>query len=103
MGGAGLRDDLEFEIDFGRIVEVDEIAVILRADYKDDHDINWESGNIVFSDGSQMPIEMTKTTDPQVFSFEPKKVSWVKLNKLQRELSSAYSALSQIEVFGKDI
>lgn len=100
--GGGLRDDLELEIDFGRIVSIDEIVLYLRADYVDDHDINWESAVIEFSDGSEMPIQMVKTTSPQSYGFDTKQVCWIKLTKLKREVSSAYSALSQIEVFGVD-
>ncbi len=98
--GGGLRDDLEFRLFFGREVIVDEIIIYLRADYKDDHDINWESGVIEFSDGYTMPIKMTKTVEGQSFKIEKRKVSWIKLHHLRREISAAFSALIQIEVFG---
>jgi len=102
--GGGLRDDLEFELYFGRGVIIDEIALLLRADYRNDHDINWESGTIEFSDGSALPIEMMKTTEKQCFKLShPKMVEWIKLNHLKREISSAFSALSQIEVYGKEL
>lgn len=101
--GGGLRDDLVFEIDFGRVVEIDQISIILRADYDGDHDINWHTGNISFSDGSEMPISMIKTTDVQDYTFEPRRIQWIRFNQLKREVSSAYSALSQLEVYGKDL
>ena len=100
--GGGLRDDLEFRLYFGREVLIDEVIIYLRADYKDDHDINWESGIIEFSDGTTLPIKMIKTIEGQSFTFGPKKVTWIKLNHLRREISAAFSALIQIEVFGKE-
>ncbi len=101
--GGGLRDDLEFELYFGRTVVIDEVIITLRADYVDDHDIHWESAVIEFSDSDRLAINMIKTTEPQSFKFEAKEVEWIKLNHLQREISSAFSALSQIQVMGKDI
>ncbi len=100
--GGGLRDDLEFELYFGRPVLIDEVIITLRADYVDDHDIHWESAIIEFSDGECLPINMVKTTESQSFKIEQKEVEWIKLNHLQREKSSAFSALSQIEVMGKE-
>ncbi len=101
--GGGLRDDLEFELYFGRKVCVDEVVVYLRADYEGDHDIHWESGIIEFSDGTTLPIEMHKTTEPMQFSFEEREVEWMKLNHLQREKSSAFSALIELQVMGKEV
>lgn len=100
--GGGLRDDLSFTLDFGREVLVDEIVIYLRADYKDDHDINWESGVITFSNGYVMTIEMKKTIDGQSFKFEPQKIRSFTLDQLKREVSEAFSALTQIEVYGVD-
>lgn len=101
--GGGLRDDLEFTLDFGREVMVDEVVIYLRADYVDDHDVNWESGRLHFSDGDSMAITMTKTNEGQSFKFPPKKISWLKLNELKREISEAFSALTQIEVYGQEV
>ena len=101
--GGGLRDDLTYTLDFGREVLVDELALTLRADYENDHDIHWHDAIVIFSDQSAMPISMIKTTDTQSFKFEQKKIQWLKLTNLKREMSSAYSALSQLEVIGKDL
>lgn len=100
--GGGLRDDLEFKLDFGRDVIIDEIIISLRADYVNDHDINWESGVVEFSDGTTLPIKMIKSSEGQSYKFDPKKVSWIKLNQLKREVSAAFSALVQIEVYGTE-
>ncbi len=100
--GGGLRDDLEFTLFFGREVEIDKIVLYLRADYKDDHDTNWETGTFEFSDGSRIPISMIKTPDPQEFKFESRKCTWVKLTEIYRPVSSAFAALTQIEVYGRE-
>ncbi|NCN05488.1 MAG: carbohydrate-binding protein [Spirochaetales bacterium] len=101
--GGGLRDDLEFSLFFGRPVEIDEVRLTLRADKKNDHDIHWGTGYLVFSDNSEKPIQMTGTTDAQSFSLLPKVVTGLSLNRLTREVSKSFSALSQIEVYGRDI
>lgn len=99
--GGGLRDDLEFTLFFGREVEIDKIVLYLRADYKNDHDTNWETGVFEFSDGSRLPISMIKTAAPQDYRFETKKINWVKLTEIRRPVSSAFAALTQIEVYGR--
>lgn len=98
--GGGLRDDLEFTLDFGRKVTVDEVVIYLRADYKDDHDVNWESGTIEFSNGKQVDLEMGLTENGQSFTFESQTITWLKLKNLKREVSVAFTALTQIEVYG---
>jgi hypothetical protein len=101
--GGGLRDDLEFTLYFGREVEVDKVVLYLRADYVDDHDTNWKTGVFEFSDGSRLPISMIKTAEPQIYSFETRKISWVKLTEIRRPVSSAFAALTEIEVYGKEL
>lgn len=101
--GGGLRDDLVFKLDFGREVLIDEIVIYLRADYADDHDVNWESGLLTFSDGETMRITMKKSEDGQSYPVEKKKVRWIELSELKREVSAAFSALTQFEVYGTDI
>lgn len=100
--GGGLRDDLEFTLFFGRDVEIDKVVLYLRADYVNEHDTNWKTGVLEFSDGSRIPISMIKTADPQTFDFSTKKISWLKLTEIRRPISSAFAALTQIEVYGKE-
>lgn len=98
--GGGLRDDLEFELDFGREVIIDEVVIYFRADMENGHDINWESGTLEFSNGHSMALEMELTKKGQSFKFQPQRVTSIKLKDLKRELSAAFTALTQIEVFG---
>ena len=59
---------------------------------------------LVFSGGGTLEARMEKSVLPHVFSFEKKRVSWVKLRKLHKDESdpSPFPALSQIEVFGSE-
>ncbi len=100
--GGGLRDDLEFRLDFGRPVLIDEIHLYLRADFTDNHDIHWESGILEFSDGHQMTIHMSGNSDADIITFQEKKTHWIKLHHLKREINAAFSALTQIEVYGRE-
>ncbi|SHH45151.1 hypothetical protein [Clostridium grantii] len=99
--GGGLRDDLAFYLYFGRKVKIDEIRLYLRADYINDHDINWYSGTFTFSNGTIMDITMEKTTDYQSYKFDEIEIDSLKFSSLKRELSAAFSALIQIEVYGR--
>lgn len=98
--GGGLREDLEFWIDFGREVIIDEVIIYFRADMKDGHDINWETGRLEFSNGHSIDLKMALTEEGQSFKFEAQTVSSIKLTDLKREVSAAFTALTQIEVFG---
>lgn len=98
--GGGLRDDLEFTLDFGRDVVIDEIVIYFRADLVNDHDVNWESGILECSNGYELPLNMVLTAEGQSFKFDQQKVTWIKLKELKREVSAAFTALTQIEVYG---
>lgn len=98
--GGGLREDLEFWIEFGREVTIDEVVIYFRADMVNDHDINWETGVLEFSNGHSLDLDMALSEEGQSFKFEPQTVTSIKLTNLKREVSAAFTALSQIEVFG---
>ena len=109
--GGGSRDDLEYNLYFGRPVIIDKIVLYLRADYAVNeaglfHDTYWKSAKIVFSDSTEMDISPVKTKKGQEFTFEPKTVTAVSLKSLVRDLdfpTRGFAALSQIEAYGKDI
>ena len=98
--GGGLRDDLAFTLDFGREVTVDEVIIYLRADFVNDHDVNWESGTIEFSNGDSMDFKLENTGEGKSLTFQPNTLTWLKLTRLKREVSAAFTALTQIEVYG---
>lgn len=100
--GTWQREDAEFNVDFGREVEVDKIALYLRADYP--HDTYWDVITIVFSDGTQEDMQMIKSSDAQNIEFDKKRVSWVKLmNFKMADEPAEFAALTEIEVYGTDI
>lgn len=98
--GTDKREDTEFKVDFGREVIIDEIVLFLRSDDFQDHDINWSTGVLEFSDGTKQEINMIKSPEGQSYPFAPKKITWIKLHSLKRAKDDAYAALTQIEVYG---
>lgn len=97
----GINRDPEaaLTIDFGREVEVDAAALTLRADFP--HDSYWTAATLTFSDGSEEILQLVKTSKPQKFTFEKRKITWAKLsNLIKAKDESPFPALTQIEVFG---
>jgi hypothetical protein len=87
-------------IEFGREVIVDKALILLRADFP--HDNYWTQAALVFSDGSREPIKLQKTKKRQMFSFSPRKITWVKLTELMKsDEESPFPALSQWALFGR--
>lgn len=100
--GINRRDDAEFTLDFGRMVEIDRIIIYTRADYP--HDNWWVQGTLEFSDDSNMTIFLQKTGEGQEFVFEKKRIQWLKLKELiKADDPSPFPALTQIEVYGKEV
>lgn len=100
--GINMQDDAEMTVDFGREVEVDKIVMYTRSDFP--HDNWWKKVTLAFSDGTEIEWELKKQSTPHVLSIDTKKISWVKLYKLiKSDDPSPFPALSQIEVYGKDV
>lgn len=58
---------------------------------------------VVFSDGSDLKLDMKKSNEAQMFSFESKQIKWLELCELEKaEDASPFPALMQIEVYGVD-
>lgn len=89
-------------LEFGRPVQIDRLKICLRADFP--HDSYWTEGTITFSDGSVEVLNFQKTDAPQVFPITPRVIEWLTFDKLiKADDESPFPALTQIEVFGKDI
>ena len=83
-------------------MEVDKLAIVLRGDYP--HDSFWTQMTIVFSDGEERVLETTNQLDRQYFEIPLKKTSSITLKDLiKHEDESPFPALTQIEVYGRDI
>lgn len=90
------------KLDFGREVEIDRIVMYLRADFP--HDNWWKQAKVTFSNGQEMHVHLQKTGDGQEIPFEPKRVTWLELSELiQSDEPSPFPALTQIEVYGKNV
>lgn len=100
--GINRDPNAEFKLDFGRDVLVDEVVLTLRADFP--HDNYWEEATLCFSDGSELKMELVKSSERQSIKFEPKKINYVVLKKLKKAKGvSEFPALTQFEVWGCDI
>ena len=101
--GINRQEDAEITIDFGRMIETDKIVIFTRADFP--HDNWWTQITVSFSDGTSMDWKLQDHYRfAQTLKFEKKNVSWVKLgNLLKADDPSPFPALSQIEVYGKDL
>ena len=99
--GIGAREDAWCRLDFGRDVEVDEMALTLRADFP--HDAYWVAGHAVLSDGTDISFSLSKTGDRQRIPLGRHIVRWMRLERMQKSDDfSAFPALTEWEVFGKD-
>lgn len=97
--GIGARTDAELTLDFGREVTIDALTLYLRADFP--HDAYWEQGTAVFSDGSEITFPLKGVSGAQSISFEPKRVSFIRLERLIKcDDPSAFPALRQLEAWG---
>ena len=100
--GINRRDDATFQIEFGRVVEVDKVVLYTRADFP--HDNWWTSVTLTFSDGDVMEVELEKSSLPHIIPLKAKHIEWVQLSKLiKSEDPSPFPALTQIEVYGRDL
>lgn len=91
-----------WRLDFGRMVEVDEAVIYLRADFP--HDAWWQEATLHFSDGSSLVIPLEKTDAGQHMTFPPRQVEWVVLDTLVKaDDPSPFPALTQLELWGRDL
>ncbi|MEE1013518.1 MAG: hypothetical protein U0L92_04310 [Clostridia bacterium] len=109
--GGAVHEDLTLKVYFGRPVEVDKLVLHLRADYAlndqgQEHDTYWHTALIELSDGFSEEINPKKSETGQVFELGKHTAEWFKLSRLdplQHEGSQNFAALTQIELYGKDI
>jgi hypothetical protein len=100
--GIGAREDAWCELDFGRPVIAEKMALTLRADFP--HDAYWTAGHVVLSDGTDLSFSLQKTADRQWIDLGGRTVSWLRLERLVKsDDPSAFPALRQWEVFGRDL
>lgn len=100
--GINMQDDAEMTVDFGREVLADKVVLYTRSDFP--HDNWWRQVTLAFSDGEEIEWQLEKSQLPHVLEIKEKKISWIKLYRLiKADDPSPFPALSQIEVYGRDI
>lgn len=91
----------EWKLSFGRSVTIDELRLVLRADFP--HDNYWTEAKVTFSDGSVEKLSLVKTAQAQVFPIAPRRAEWLTLGELiQAEGPSPFPALTQFEAWGTE-
>ncbi len=90
-----------WQVDFGRVVEIDKVVIVLRADFP--HDSHWHQATLVFSDGHRQTIDLEKKAEPQTFTFEFRRTSSLRLADLVQDEPPGWRALAEVEAWGRDL
>jgi hypothetical protein len=100
--GINQQTDAVLTIDFGRHVEVSQISLLMRHDFP--HDSYWLSLTVEFSDATERMIELSNSQEFQDFKMDKQETTYVRLKNLKKANDkSPFPALTQIEVFGKNL
>ena len=100
--GINRQDDAAMKVDFGRRIRTDKVVLYTRSDFP--HDNWWIRVTLRFSDGSEADFPLEKSTEGHVLTFSEKEVTWIELcNLIKAEDPSPFPALSQIEVYGRNV
>ena len=86
-------------VDFGQVVEADELRLYLRADFP--HDTWWRQASIELSSGEDLPLELARTGARQTFDLGGRHVEWVRLHGLVKADEDGFPGLSQLQVWGR--
>ncbi|MCU0977605.1 MAG: hypothetical protein MUF25_00385 [Pirellulaceae bacterium] len=89
-----------WQVDFGRVVEMDKVVIILRADFP--HDSFWHRATLVFSDGQRRTIDLEQKAESQVFTFEVRTTASLRLEDLVQDEPPGRRALTKVEAWGRD-
>ncbi len=100
--GIGTRTDAALTLDFGREVEIDRLVLFLRADFP--HDAYWVRATATLSDGFSITFPLQGRDGPQEVTLGAHRVRTLTLHDLVKcDMPSAFPALRQIEVYGRDV
>ena len=100
--GIGARTDARLTLDFGREVEIDAMALYLRADFP--HDAYWISGTVTLDDGYEKTFPLEGIDGAQRIELGRHRVRRLVLDRLIKcDNPSAFPALRQLEVYGRDV
>jgi len=93
---------LWFKIDFGRMVEIDKLVIVNRAQYIDLHDSYWNQAIVEYSDGKMETIKIEKTDLPQEIKIKKHKTTWVKFSSLKAQ-EQKWCSWIEVEAWGIDL
>ena len=100
--GIGAREDAWCLLDFGRPVQVESMALTLRADFP--HDAYWTQGHAVTDEGEDILFGLKKTGERQWIPLGGRIIRSLKLERLVKsDDPSAFTSLTEWEVFGRDL
>jgi len=99
--GPQLRTDIWWKLDFGRMVQLNKIRLMVRADFP--HDSYWKSATIEFSDGSSVPLQIAKSDAFQEFPFPRRRISWLRIANVVPEDPSKWCSFIEVQAWGKDL
>lgn len=100
--GINQQTDAALTIDFGRPVILDQVALVLRADFP--HDSYWPQVALHFSDGSVEVVQLEKSGELQYCQFAKRTVTQVTITDLKKAADdSPFPALDEIELYGVNV
>lgn len=100
--GINMQDDAVMKLEFGRKVIAEKIVLYTRSDFP--HDNWWESVTLTFSNGEKEIWSLEKSDKPHVLNLGEKQLEWLTFGELiKADDPSPFPALTQIEVYGRDI
>jgi hypothetical protein len=98
--GPLIKDDIWWQLDFGRDVKLDTLRLMLRTDFP--HDSYWKNALVEFSDGTTLPLAMTGDSGFQDFHFPARNVRSFRLTRLV-SAEPHWSGLMEVEAWGSDL
>lgn len=100
--GINRQDDAAMKVDFGRRIRTGKVVLYTRSDFP--HDNWWTKVTLTFSDGSELDFSLEKSAEAHVLEFPEREITWLQFcNLIKADDPSPFSALSQIEVYGRNV
>lgn len=100
--GINMQDDAAMKLEFGRKISAEKIVLYTRSDFP--HDNWWEKVTLTFSNGEKINWSLEKSNKAHVLNLGEKRLEWLTFSELiKAEDPSPFPALTQIEVYGRDI
>ena len=98
--GPQLRTDIWWKLDFGRLVRVNKVRLMVRADFP--HDSYWKNADLEFSDGSRVPLQISSSPGFQDFSFPSRRVEWMRITNVVPADPAKWCSMIEVEAWGKE-